>query len=191
MLFRSKVNILFTGRIAPNKKHEDVIRSFYYYKKYFNQNARLIFVGNYNGFEPYYNRLCKYVSKLHLEDVIFTGHIKFNEILSYYNVADVFVCMSEHEGFCVPLVEAMEFEVPIVAYDSTAISDTMGNGGILIKEKNAIEVAALINQLCNDEEMRSQIVAEQRERLRIFDYEVIKKKIVDSLSRYLEKFKYA
>lgn len=181
-----KTNILFTGRIAPNKKQEDIIRSFYYYKKYYNNNSRLIFVGNYNGFEPYYDRLCKYVDKLELKDVVFTGHIKFEEILSFYNIADVFVCMSEHEGFCVPLVEAMEFGIPVIAHDSSAISDTLGEGGILLKEKNAIETAAMINRICVDETLRQQIYRGQKARLHDFEYDIIKKELFDSINKFME-----
>ncbi|MBQ8297434.1 MAG: glycosyltransferase family 4 protein, partial [Ruminococcus sp.] len=112
-------NIVFVGRIAPNKRHENLIRAFYEYKK-INPKSRLILVGSYSGMENYYERLVKYTKALGLEDVIFTGHIKFNQILAWYRAADVFLCMSEHEGFCVPLVEAMFFDVPIVAYDSSA-----------------------------------------------------------------------
>ena len=114
-------NILFTGRVAPNKKHEDCIEAFYYYKKYINPKSRLFLVGGYVEEGNYYKRLKEYVSLLEVDDVIFTGHIPFKDILAYYELADVFLCMSEHEGFCVPLVEAMHFNVPIIAYNSTAI----------------------------------------------------------------------
>lgn len=110
-------NLIFTGRIAPNKRQEDVIRAFYDYKKFYNPKSRLILVGGHNGMERYYHRLKSYINALELEDVVFPGHIKFDEILAYYKIADVFLCQSEHEGFCVPLVEAMYFDVPVVAYD--------------------------------------------------------------------------
>ena len=107
-------NLIFTGRIAPNKRQEDVIRAFYDYKKFYNPKSRLILVGGHNGMERYYHRLKSYINALELEDVVFPGHIKFDEILAYYKIADVFLCQSEHEGFCVPLVEAMYFDVPVV-----------------------------------------------------------------------------
>ena len=180
-------NILFTGRIAPNKKQEDVIRVFYMYHKYYNPKSRLIFVGSYGGMETYYHKLCGYVKDLELEDVLFTGHIKFDEILAYYRVADVFLCMSEHEGFCVPLVEAMCFDVPIIAYDSSAIGDTLGRAGILIKEKNPLETAGMINYLVENKEFYDQIVEDQRERLKDFEHAKIEKKFMEYLKAFLEE----
>ena len=121
-----KTNLLFVGRIAPNKKQENVIRAFYFYHKYYSPDSRLFLVGSWSGMESYYERLCDYVKALGIaEHVVFTGHIRFDEILAYYHLADVFLCMSEHEGFCVPLVEAMYFHVPIVAYSCAAVPDTL------------------------------------------------------------------
>lgn len=166
------VNIVFVGRIAPNKKQEDVISAFYYYKKYFNQKTRLIFVGSGKGMQLYQDKLKNYVKKLGLEDdVVFTGHVKFNEILAYYRLADIFLCMSEHEGFCVPLVEAMQFQVPIVAYDSTAIGDTLGGSGILMKEKDPMMAAGLIDRIMTDVTLRSKIIEGQNRRLKDFSNE--------------------
>ena len=100
--------ILFVGRVAPNKKQQYVIEDYYYYQKYFEPKSKLIIAGSYTGNENYYLRLKKYASLLDISDkVIFTGHIPFNTLLAYYHGADVFLCESEHEGFCVPLVEAM------------------------------------------------------------------------------------
>ena len=119
------VNILFTGRVVPNKKQEDVIEAFYYYKRFIQPKSRLILVGSFAGIDKYHDQLEAYVNKLGLEDVIFTGQIKFDEILAYYQLADLFLCMSEHEGFCVPIVEAMYFNVPVIARDTSAIAWTL------------------------------------------------------------------
>lgn len=166
-------NILFTGRIAPNKKQEDVILAYSFYKKYYNPKSRLFLVGSSGGMEKYYKRLISYVNALNVEDVIFPGHIKFDEILAYYAVADVFLCQSEHEGFCVPLVEAMKFDIPIVAYDSSAIGSTLGGSGILLKEKDGIQTAAVIDRVVKDEQLKNTIIANQRERLSDFDNEKV------------------
>jgi glycosyltransferase involved in cell wall biosynthesis len=179
-----KINILFTGRIAPNKKQEDIIEAFYYYKRNINANSRLIFVGSYNGMERYYNMLTGYAEELNLKDVEFTGHIPFNEILAYYKIADVFVCMSEHEGFCVPLVEAMKFEIPILAFANSAIPETMGNGGILLKEKEPKITAEWIDQLTKSSELCDKIRKNQRQRLTDFQYD----KIAGIYERHLKKF---
>lgn len=179
-----ETNIIFTGRIAPNKKQEDVIKAFYCYKKYYNPSARLFLVGSYKPEEAYYQKLQKYVKKLRVKDVCFTGHIKFSEILAYYRIADVFMCMSEHEGFCVPLVESMFFDVPVIAYSSTAIPYTLGGSGLLLQEKDPMVAAKMIDILVNDEELKQKVLCNQRKRLKDFEYEVIKQQF----KQYLEKF---
>ncbi len=166
-------NIIFVGRIAPNKKQEDVIRDFYYYTKYFNPNSRLIMVGNYNDLESYYLELKAYARRLGLNNVIFPGHIKFSEILAYYRTADLFLCESEHEGFCVPLVEAMYFGVPIVAYDSTAIGETLGGAGILLQEKDPKLAAAVMDQVIRDPQLQMAIREKQQENLLRFRHETV------------------
>ena len=179
-------NMLFVGRIAPNKSQEDVIKSFYYYKKYVNQNSRLIFVGSDNGFENYSDLLKKLVNELELKDVIFTGHIKFEEILSYYKVADLFLCMSEHEGFCVPLVESMYFGVPILAYDSSAVGETLGSSGVLVKEKNYFVISELMDRIMADKILRDNIVEKQYERLKDFALEKVEKQFIEAIEKIIK-----
>lgn len=179
-----KTNILFVGRIAPNKKFEDIIEAFAYYKKYFDEGARLFLVGNYTGMERYYEKLKYYVEFLKVTDVFFTGHMKFEEILAYYGIADVFVCMSEHEGFCVPLVEAMYLQVPIIAYDSCAVSNTLGNGGLLLQEKKPLETAALIQKIVMDLDLRKSILDGACEQLKKFKT----KKIEEQFLEYMQFF---
>lgn len=165
------VNILFVGRIAPNKKQEDVIKSFAYYKKYVNPKSRLFLVGNWNGQETYFDRLQRYTEALDVEDVLFTGHISFKEILAYYHLADVFLCMSEHEGFCVPLLEAMYFNIPVLAYDSTAIPYTLGAAGLVFSSKEPSKVACLIDKAVKDKKLRQVMIESQQQRLKYFSYE--------------------
>ena len=169
-----KRNLIFVGRIAPNKKQENVIRAFYQYKR-LDPDSRLILVGSYSGMENYYERLVKYADALGLaDDVIFTGHIKFNEILAYYRLADAFVCMSEHEGFCVPLAEAMFFDVPIIAYDTSAIGDTLGGCGVLLDSNDPVFAARVIRRVLTDEPLKKQIIEGQRRRLEDFSYDRIR-----------------
>lgn len=168
-------NILFVGRIAPNKCQEDVILAFAAYKKLYNANARLLIVGNPNNTEIYYNRLKRYVKELGVTDVIFTGFIPFEQILAYYHLADAFLCMSEHEGFCVPLLEAMKFDIPIVAYSSTAIPYTMGNAGIVFPEKDPNMIAAILDEVIGNKELRERLITGQRQRLEYFRYENVER----------------
>ncbi len=177
-------NIVFVGRIAPNKKQEDVIRAFAYYKKNINPKSRLIIVGSGDA-GKYSSALKNYVEALNVEDVVFTGHISFKAILAFYKVADVFLCMSEHEGFCVPLVEAMFFDVPIIAYDSSAIADTLGGSGILIDDKDPVFVSMLIDRLVNDKELKEHILKKQRERLAYFSYENMRESFVQGLNEFI------
>ena len=180
-------NLLFVGRIAPNKKQEDVIRAFYCYQRRFNPKSRLFLVGSDGGMEKYSEKLRAYVGRLGLQDkVIFPGHIKFNAILAYYHLAHVFVCMSEHEGFCVPLVEAMFFDKPIVAYRSSAIPETMGKGGLLLEKKDPEFTAAVIDRVVKDGALRSYISKMQRERLKAFSYETVKANLLACLKNVLE-----
>lgn len=181
-----KKNLIFVGRIAPNKKQENVIRAFYCYKK-LNPDSRLILVGSSKGMENYRDRLVKYAGALGIgDDVVFTGHIKFSEILAYYHIADVFVCMSEHEGFCVPLVESMFFDTPIVAYDTSAISDTLGGSGMLLDSNDPVYAAAVIDRLLTDDRLREAVIEGQRRRLEDFSYEhvsdIFKKELSDFIS---------
>lgn len=181
------VNVLFTGRIAPNKKQENVIAAFYQYQRLFNEKSRLFLVGSYSGTEKYYAKLNGFVEKLGVHNVHFTGHIGFDEILGYYKVADLFLCMSEHEGFCVPLPEAMTFNVPIVAYDSCAIKYTLSGSGFLLSDKDPIVVAEAMQYVLTHDELRKNILKNQRERLEDFQYEKVKQLLVKYLHEFMEK----
>jgi len=176
------VNLLVVGRISPNKKVDDAIKCFYYYNKYINSKSRLLLVGSYQGMDLYYNYLNNLILKLDLKNVYFTGHINLDELISYYKIGDVFLTMSEHEGFCVPLLESMHFGVPIIAYSSTAIPETLGDSGILINNKNYMEIAELINILVEDKLLRDRIVKRQSERLEFFS----RKRIAGILKHYID-----
>jgi glycosyltransferase involved in cell wall biosynthesis len=165
------VNILFVGRVAPNKKIENLIRVFGIYQKYFNRKSRLFLVGSYDENGTYYTKLEKYIALSGVDNVVFSGHIKLNEVLAYYHLADIFLCMSEHEGFCVPLVEAMFFGVPIIAYDRCAVKETLGGSGFLINEKDFLVFAKSIDYLIRNPEAREKIISAQKSRLSDFDTE--------------------
>jgi len=178
-----KTNVIFTGRISPNKCQEDIIKTFYLYKKHFDTEARLFLVGSSKGMNAYCDKLKDYVEKLELSDVYFTGHIPFKQILAYYKLADAFVCMSEHEGFCIPLVEAMYFEVPIVAYNSSAIGETLGKSGILLNEKDYLLAAECIDRLCSDEELCKDVIAEELLQLDKFSIKKTQRLLLDIIKK--------
>lgn len=181
-------NILFVGRIAPNKKHEDLIRTFTYYNKEINPKSRLILAGNYddkNG--NYYKDLCGYIKSIKAENIIFTGHISFAELLGYYKTADIFLCLSEHEGFCVPLVEAMMADIPIIAYDSCAVPETMGKSGIVTDNKDPVFIASIIDRLVNDSELREHVIETQQNRLKDFMFEPLSIEFKKTLEKFISK----
>ena len=183
------VNLLFVGRIAPNKKIEDLIKIFYYYKK-INLKSRLFIVGSYESMEKYLTRLHELIEKVGLSDVVFTGHVSFEELIAYYRMADVFLCMSEHEGFCVPLIESMYFNIPIIAYNATAVPYTLANCGVLVIEKRYDEIAEMIHLLISDVVWRKKIVEGQNERLNDFERAKIEEKLknyIDYLTNSTEK----
>lgn len=179
---------LFTGRVAPNKKQEDIMAAFYQYRKLFDKDARLVFAGNFRSNDLYYERLDYYKKALGFtdEEVLFTGHIKFNQILSYFHLADAFICMSEHEGFCVPLAEAMKFKIPILAYDSTAVGETLNGSGFLVDDKDPVFLAYCMHELVTNQELRKNLIAREEERLKDFSYEVVSEQFRTLLKKYIE-----
>lgn len=180
-----KKNILFVGRIAPNKKMEDLIESYQMYYDNYDKNVRLILLGNYNASDKYYQYL---QTKLRPEDdIVFTGKIKTEEWITYYKYADLFLCLSEHEGFCVPLIEAMSYQIPIIAYDSSAVGETLGDAGILLKSKNPEEVARTIHQIFNDKECVDEIRKKQQQRIHAFDSKLVAQKLNNVVTRIGEE----
>jgi glycosyltransferase involved in cell wall biosynthesis len=166
-------NVMFVGRVIPNKKFEDVIRAFHAYRTRHNPRARLLLVGSYSGFETYLAMLQGLVARLGTPDVHFLGHVSNEELTALYDVADLFLCASEHEGFCVPIVEAFYKRVPVLAYAATAVPATMDGGGVLYETKDPLEVARLMDAVLEpaieEKILESQDAALQRLRDRDFD----------------------
>lgn len=162
------VNVLFTGRMAPHKKIEDVIKIFSYYQKHFNIKSRLILTGK-TGFPNYYNALVDYIQDLNVKNVIFSGHVSEEDLEAYYAVADIFLCMSEHEGFCIPLVEAMKRKIPIIAFSATAVPDTLGEAGILVNVKDEEEIAYSMNRLMTDLDYKMSVISSQSKRVDVLN----------------------
>jgi glycosyltransferase involved in cell wall biosynthesis len=156
-----KTNFLFVGRTLPNKRIEDVIKVFGIYQKFIDPASRLLLVGESHGFERYFDSLLRMVDDLTLEDVVFTGHVDTDDLVAYYQVADVFLSMSEHEGFCAPVLEAFQFELPVMAFDGGAVAETLAGAGILIQEKRFEEIAEMAHLLVHDESLREKVIAKQ------------------------------
>lgn len=184
---RSALNILFVGRVAPNKKIDDLIFAFYYVKKILNPKARLFIVGAFAGMDRYLAYLRALTVELDLQDVFFTGHIAQYDLVAYYRLADIFLCMSEHEGFCIPLLEAMYFDVPIIAYKATGVPGTLNGAGILVEKKDFPAIAEMICKVYEDQDLRQALIQKQRERLNDFDREKWSKVLKDLLSPLMSR----
>jgi glycosyltransferase involved in cell wall biosynthesis len=164
------VNFLFVGRIAPNKKIEDHIRLAEVYKRYVDAYYRFIFVGRFDVVPRYYSMIRALMAEYRFlsDRFVFTGPISDEELAVYYRHAAVYVSLSEHEGFCVPLVEAMAADVPVLAYAAAAVPDTLGGAGVQFAPKDLEMAAELLGSLAFDDTLRAQVIAGQRRRLADF-----------------------
>jgi glycosyltransferase involved in cell wall biosynthesis len=178
------VNFLFVGRIAPNKKIEDHIFFAEHYKRYVDAYYRFIFVGRYDAVPRYYAMIRALISEFKMleERFIFTGPVPDAELAAYYRHAAVYLSMSEHEGFCAPLVEAMAADVPILAYAAAAVPETLGGAGVQFAPKDLEQAAELAGALVFDESFRTAVVAGQRRRLADFS----DARILRDLTRVIE-----
>ncbi|HCT91259.1 MAG TPA: hypothetical protein DF613_07760 [Lachnospiraceae bacterium] len=183
------INILFTGRVYPNKKHEDIIAAYAAYKKRYHADARLFLVGSISS-GNYYPSLLAYAKKLGVsEDVVFTGHVPFKEYLAYFHIADVYLCMSAHEGFCIPLIEAMYFNIPIIAHASTAVPDTLAGSGVLVYSRDPETVAGTINTVVEDRAYRQEILAGQENREKQLLPETLEGQYLQALENIVDRLK--
>ena len=166
-------NVLFVGRVIPNKKFETLIRAFHVYRTRHNPRSRLLLVGSYGGFERYLTMLHALAARLGTPDVHFLGHVSNEELAALYDVADLFLCASQHEGFCVPIVEAFYMGVPVLAYRSTAVPATMDGGGVLYETTDPMDIARLMEAILADPKLEQAVLASQDaalERLRARDF---------------------
>ena len=170
MLGDGPKNVLFVGRVAPNKRHEDLIRVASYWRRFISPGVRLLLVGKLPRRPRYFDALQSllYEEGFTPSEVVFTGHVDHDDLLACYARADVFLSMSEHEGFGVPLVEAMLMDVPVLAYRCTAVGDTLGDAGVQFTEKRIEAVAEMAARLASDEPLRRAVRAGQRRRLEAF-----------------------
>ena len=159
--------------MAPNKRIEDLIKTYYFYRR-LDPESCLLVVGSAVDTEAYLAACQKLAAELGIvARVIFTGPVSQAELCTYYRLASLYLSMSEHEGFGVPLLEAMHFGVPIVAFAAAGVPGTLGAAGLPVQEKDFPAVAELIHRVVTEPGLRDAVVAGQRERLRAFDGGVI------------------
>lgn len=159
--------LLFVGRLAPNKCQEDLVRLLHACRQ-LEPATQLLLVGSH--WLPAYVDWIRYVAEqLGVADgVHLLGSVSFAEMAQYYQTADLFVSLSEHEGFGMPLIESMFFKLPILAYRSSAVTGTLGGASITFDRKNYGALAQLVVRLWQDEAWQQRIIGRQTERLQDF-----------------------
>lgn len=160
-----RTNILFVGRGAPNKRIEDLLNTLYYVQRYVDHEARLIHVGSFGGLERYHALMQAKCYELRLDRVDWLGSVSMEALRACYQSATVFLCLSEHEGFCIPLMEAMARGVPVVAFGAAAVPETLDGAGVLFHEKRFDLIAETIGELARRPDLRAAVVAGQKARV--------------------------
>jgi glycosyltransferase involved in cell wall biosynthesis len=158
-------NILFVGRMAPNKRIEDLILSFAWYNQTIDPFSRLVLVGSPRSSPKYYLMLRMLANELNLANVCFEGYASPEGLVAYYETADVFVCASEHEGYCLPLVEAMSRGIPVIARRAGGTPEAMGGAGLLYEDLSHAELAELIHRALFDYRLRDEMLVQQEQRV--------------------------
>jgi glycosyltransferase involved in cell wall biosynthesis len=180
-----QVNFLFVGRIVPNKRIEDYVCLARMYERHIDERFRFIFVGRTDRVPGYYARVWALIDRYRMKPdrFLFTGAVSDDELAAYYRAASVYVSLSEHEGFCAPLLEAMAADVPVLAYESTAVPETLGGAGVLFSPKDMEYAAELLEILVDDDDVRAAVVAGQRARLARFGDARIERDLAAVLDR--------
>jgi glycosyltransferase involved in cell wall biosynthesis len=160
-------NLICVAQVAPHKRIEDCLFIFDHFKRHVRPRSRLVVIGDWSGAAAYMERLKRLIARLCLTDVVFTGQVTQAALAAYFQTADALLCMSEHEGFCVPLVEAARYKVPIFAYSAAAVPEILCGAGVLFEEKEWPVIAEAIGLLLADEDLRRQVVDEQSRKLKV------------------------
>ena len=162
-------DLLYVGKISPHKAPHDLVKMLDVLRRTDDPAARLHLVGSPLG-ETYEPALRSFIDELGLADVVtLAGSVSGAELEAYFQAADVFVMASDHEGFCVPLAEAMGHGVPIVAYGVTAVPETVGGAGLVLPDKSAVPFAAAVGRVLRDATLHEVLAAAGRQRAASFD----------------------
>ena len=174
--------LLFVGRISPHKRQDDLVRMLAYYRRCIDANARLVLVGGYRDQPQYHARLVALIAALGLESAVtLTGPVPMSVLVAHYETATAFVSLSEHEGFGVPLLEAMRFGVPVVAYDAAAVGETAGGAALLLKDRDLAAAAEAAGLIAERADLRERLIAAGTARVADFHPEVVAKRIREVL----------
>jgi len=174
--------LVFVSRVAPNKRHDDLIRALAALRATAQPDARLAIVGRFTDTEDYVDSLRALSRDLGVEDAVeWLGRLDDVAVGDVYARASAYVCASEHEGFCVPLLEAMAFDLPIVAYAAGAVPDTMDGAGVLLRSKDPLLWAAALDRVIRDQRLRAALAAAGRRRLQDFTPDAVRGRLASAL----------
>ncbi len=180
-------DFLFVGKVSPHKAQHDLVKMLALYRRLYDDRARLHLVGTPLG-KTYEPALSAFIAELGLSDAVsITGSVSPEELESYLQSADVFVCASEHEGFCVPLVEAMGHGLPIVAYSTTAVPETVADAGLLLRSKEPLLFAASVHKVVEDKRLRKQLIEAGTRRAEAFSLSHARRRFVDLVVEVVER----
>ncbi|HCB34074.1 MAG TPA: hypothetical protein DEP69_02565 [Acidimicrobiaceae bacterium] len=177
--------VLFVGRCAPNKCQHELVAVVHCLREMFGHDAHLHLVGDESL--PAYRRVVGTVVKESrmARHVTFYGSAKPDVLAALYRGADVFCCVSDHEGFCIPVIEAMRHDLPVVAFDSSAVGDTVGDGGLRLTDKHPVTVAAALDRVAGDAALARRMVEAGRRRADDFALARTTARFAESLSSVL------
>jgi glycosyltransferase involved in cell wall biosynthesis len=178
-----RANLLFVGRIAPNKRQDELLRLFRYYSRAIDRSARLLLVGSAAAAPHFRDWLAQTAAAWQLDGVLLPGHVSAAARAAYYRVGRVFVSLSEHEGFGLPMIEAMHHGVPVVARDEAAVAETVGEGGLVVGPIETARLAELVAMVAEPGELRERLIAAGRARTADFAPERIAAGLVEALAR--------
>ena len=181
-------NIIFVGRIVSNKKQMDIIKAFAYYNKLMPDSC-LFLIGEFAFSQSYKEEFLQYAKSLGLINCVFMpGKISYEDLEAYWCSASLFLSMSEHEGFCVPILEAFAHEIPVLAYASSAVTETVGNAGLLFYEKNFPRIAETMHSIIENHEYAEKLKTAGLEQIKKYDPDILSKTAVELLEKCIKEY---
>lgn len=151
--------VLFVGRLAPNKRQHELLSVFHRLQRCFDQRVRLVFVGSDAASPEYRLELQRLIHTWRLTNVDMPGYVTPEARAAYVQCASVYLSLSKHEGFGIPLIEAMQAGVPIIARNSTAVGETIGKGGLVIESYDPVWLAAMVAEVIENQGLRQSLIA--------------------------------
>ena len=174
-------DLLFVGKVSPHKGQHDLVKALAAYRRLYDPLARLHIVGGAIS-EEYRDAVLRFADELGLADAVeMAGSVSHEELIAYYEACDVFLCLSNHEGFCVPLLESMYHRLPIVSHRSTAVPETVQQAGLILPDKDPARVAAAVQRVVEDARLRSELAAAAADRVDWFALPRVQEGFVSAL----------